>query len=165
MRRSLVASTPAGEDADCLDAQRRADGAEHRRRVDAIGAPIGFMVGPESVSELTMSDGRIIVESTIAISVIHDGMTLQTTTAGHMVGTYATDGNMIRATITNQSTEAGESAAVVDGVEISLPGGGALGEPPSAQPGFGGSMSARTDMPSTLDVSGSYGSITYTRVG
>jgi hypothetical protein len=82
-----------------------------------------------------------------------------------MEGSYSTDGDVIRATVTNQSTEVGEWTAVVDGVEVTLPGGGALGEPPSAQLSFEAPTFACTDTSLTFDVSGSYGSITYTRVG
>jgi hypothetical protein len=94
------------------------------------------------------------------------GIALTATATTHLEGTYTTADGVVTADITVDTSELGEWSASLNGTQIELPPGAALGEPPSAATNFTGSTYVCTDTTLTFDVIDSpYGTITYTRVG
>lgn len=152
--------------ADCMDGQWVADAAEHQRRADALGSPVPMVIGPESVSNVTINDGSFVSDSVVAVSATVGAFTLNASSTSHMEGTFTLDGEVVHADVTVlEETQDDVTATGPDGSPILFPEDAGF-EPPAVDPTFEGSTVSCDATAMTFDVVGSqYGTITYMRVG
>lgn len=160
------ASAPGGGDADCLNGSWLADAAEHQRRIDALGIPFAMTVAPGSQSTVVIADGTFDADSqvTIGAELPGTGVTLSSTGTSSIQGTFTLDGDVVRATVTSDSTSPVVWSASLNGEEIPLPDSG-FADPPDTSFRFDGSTYTCDDTTLSFEVVGTTYGITYTRQG